>query len=114
MAVIASLYHDGDFVSIDFYPDVPKAGVLDSFDERDWPIEGLFDDEKLDRGERELLGVEALFIGSLTDYWLDELDKVDPPRVDMPEFGFKNAKISDVLRWARARYGRTPQVAARS
>jgi hypothetical protein len=114
MAVTASLYHDGDFVAITFYPDIPKAGVLDTFDDRDWPIEGLYDDEKLARGERELLGVEALFIGSLTDDWLDELDKLDPPRVNIPEFGFEDAKISDVLRWARARYGRKPEYATRS
>lgn len=113
MAVAATIYRDGDFVSIDFTLDSPRQGVLDTPDNRDWPIEGLYDDEKLAHGECELLGVEALHVGSVTDYWLDELDRLDPPRVDIPDLGFINAKLSDVLRWARARYGRQPQYATR-
>lgn len=114
MAVMADLYRDGEFVAITFDPGTPKAGVLDSLDDRDWPIEGLYDDEKLARGERELLGIEALYVGSLTDEWLYELDKLDLSRVDIPDLGFADVKLSDVLRWARARYGRKPQYAARS
>jgi hypothetical protein len=114
MAIEAELYRDGDFVAISFYPDAPRSTVLDTFDDRNWPVDGMYDDEKLARGERELLGIEALYVGSLTDEWLDELDKLDLPRVDIPDYGFTDAKLSDVLRWARARYGRKPQYVTRS
>jgi hypothetical protein len=114
MAITARLARDGEYISIIFYPGRIKYGVIDSPDDRDWPIDFNYDDEKLDRGEHELLGVEVLFIGILADEWLDELDKLDLPRVDIPDYGFTDAKLSDVLRWARARYGRKPQYVTRS
>lgn len=104
MAIAARLDHDRDFVSLEFYPDRSKAGVIEAPDDRDWPIGFNYDDDSLMRGQPELLGLEVLHIGLMTDAWLRELDKLDLPRVDVPEIGLYDARLSAVLRWARAAY----------
>jgi hypothetical protein len=104
MAVIAGIIHYDGFVSVDLYPDKQKAGVVSSPDDRSWPFDFDYDDEKLAHGEREFVGIEVLDVSLITDYWLSELDKVDLPRVDVPEAHLFDVTISDVLRWARQTY----------
>jgi hypothetical protein len=101
MAIVAGITHYDGFVSVELYPDVQKAGVVSMPDERDWPFDFDYDDEKLAAGEREFLGIEVLDTSNITDYWLEELEKLDLPRVDVPEAGLTDASIADVLRWAR-------------
>lgn len=105
MAVTAEMYHYDGFVAINLLdPSLPHADVVSHPDDRDWPFDFSYDDEKFARGEREFLGIEVLDVSFITDYWLGELDKVDLPRVDVPEAGLVDVTISDVLRWARQTY----------
>lgn len=104
MAITAGIYHDDGLVAFDLHPGVPKAAIVDYPDGRDWPFEFYYDDEAFGVGEREFLGIEVLDVSFITDYWLSELDKIDLPRVDVPEAGLFDVTISDVLRWARETY----------
>lgn len=63
-----------------------------------------WDADKLERDEYEFGGIEVPDIAHLTEDWLAELDKLDLPRVDVPEAGLRDVTISDVLRWARKTY----------
>jgi hypothetical protein len=47
------------------------------------------------------LSLEVLDVANVTDHWLDKVDTLDLPRVDVPEAGLTDASIADVLRWAR-------------
>ncbi len=104
MAIAARIYQDGRVFGLELYPGKPKAGVLDFPDDRVWPIDFNYDDEKLAAGEHEFLGVETRDITRATDDWLVELDKLDLPHVDVPEAGLFDVTVSDVLRWARKTY----------
>ncbi|MBA2454220.1 MAG: hypothetical protein H0V47_13705 [Chloroflexia bacterium] len=104
MAIVAGIYYDDGLVAVDVYPGVPKAGVMSFPDERSWPFDFNYDDWKLADGEREFLGIVVLDVSLITDYWLAELDKVDLPRVNVPESGLFDVTIADVLRWARQTY----------
>ena len=104
MAVKAKLTHYDGFISLELYPGVPKAAISSAPDDRSWPFDFDYDDKKFARGEHEFLGIEVLDVSLITDYWLAELDKIDLPRVDVPEANLVDAKISDVLRWARETY----------
>lgn len=105
MAIAAGIYHDDGLIAVDLYPGVPKAGVVHLPDDRDWPFDFSYDDDKFADGELEFLGIEVLDVSFITDYWLAELDKVDGlPRVDVPEAGLFDVTISDVLRWTRQTY----------
>lgn len=105
MAVNVGIYYDDGLVAFDLYPGTPKAAIVDYPDDRDWPFEFYYDDEKFALGEREFLGIEVLDVSFITDYWLGELDKVEClPRVDVPEAGLVDVTIADVLRWARQTY----------
>lgn len=105
MAVSAEITHfDGFFAVHLLDPPLPHTDILDYPDERRWPFEFSYDDEKFAEGEREFLGMEILDVSRITDYWLAELDKINLPRVDVPEANLFDAKISDVLRWARETY----------
>lgn len=101
MAINAGIYQDDGLVAFDLDCGTLKSTVVDYPDDRDWPFEFYYDDEKFARGEREFLGIEVLDVSLITDYWLTELEKLDLPRVDVPEAGLTDASIADVLRWAR-------------
>lgn len=85
-------------------PALPHSDVMDRPDDRNWPFDFSYDDAKFARGKREFLGIEVLDVSLITDYWLAELEKLDLPRVDVPEAGLTNATIADVLRWAREKF----------
>ena len=104
MAIDAKLRHYDGWLSVELYRGVQKAGVVSSPDDREWPFDFDYDDEKLTRGEREFLGIEVLDVSLITDYWLAELDKTDLPRINVTEAGLFDVTISDVLRWARETY----------
>jgi hypothetical protein len=95
--------HDG-FVAIRLVERNIQSGVADFPDERTWPFDFFYDDEKLVRGVRELVGIEVLDVSLVTEDWLAELDELDLPRVDVPEADLFDSLISDVLRWARETY----------
>lgn len=80
------------------------AGVGDDPDERFWPFDFFYEDEKLARGEYELVGIEVLDVSLITEEWLAEMEKLDLPRVDVPEADLSDATLADVLRWARKTY----------
>lgn len=102
MAIKTALSHfDGFFAVHLTEPPLPHADVLDYPDDRAWPFEFSYADAKFAAGEREFLGIEVLDTSNITDYWLAELDKLDLPRVDVPEAGLTDVSIADVLRWAR-------------
>lgn len=104
MAVKARITHYDGFISLELHPGVQKAAISSAPDDRSWPFDFDYDDNKFAEGEREFLGIEVLDISRITDYWLTELDKIDLPRVNVPEADLYDAKISDVLRWARETY----------
>lgn len=81
-----------------------RAGIGDMPDERLWPFDFFYDDDKLARDEYELVGVEVLDVSLITEDWLAEMEKLDLPRVDVPEAHLEDATIADVLRWARRTY----------
>jgi hypothetical protein len=81
-----------------------SAGVGSYPDDRDWPFDFFYDDEKLANGEHELVGIEVLDVSLITDECLVELEKLDLPRIDVPEANLKDASFADVLRWARKTY----------
>lgn len=101
MAVNAKITHYDGFISLELYPGVVKAAISSTPDGRSWPFGFDYDAEKFARGEREFLGIEVLDVSLITDYWLTELDKVKLLHVDIPQAGLFNARISDVLCWAR-------------
>lgn len=104
MAIKTTIYHDDGLVAVDLFPGTPKAGIVDFPDDRVWPFDFNYDDEKLARGEREFLGIEVLDVSLITDEWLAELERLDLPRVDVPEAGLADATVAGVLRWARQTY----------
>lgn len=104
MAIRASVYHDTSMLSIDLYPDEGREWVSDLPDDRAWPFDFDWDAQKLEHGEYDLGGVRVGDVRLVSDYWLDELDTLALPNVDVPDAGLFDAKISDVLRWARRTY----------
>lgn len=77
------------------------SGVGDWPDDRRWPFDFFYDDDKLAEGEYELVGIEVLDVSLITDEWLTELEKLDLPRIDVPEANLYDATFAEVLRWAR-------------
>lgn len=104
MAIIASLYHDDGQVIFDLYLDQYRDRVADDPDERNWPFWIYWDAPKLDKGEREFLGIEALDVSHITDYWLTQLEKLNLPRINVPEANLYDVTVADALRWARQTY----------
>lgn len=104
MAVRASLYYDSSMLSIDLYPDDSREWVSDLPDDQAWPFDFDWDAQRLERGEYELGGVRVGDMRLITESWLDALDALELPRVDVPAAGLLDVTISDVLRWARRTY----------
>jgi hypothetical protein len=70
------------------------------------PLLFLWDSEKLERGEWDLLGVEVLSLPALGEQHLKDLDRLDLPRVDCGESGQVNATVAGVLRCAKQQHAR--------
>lgn len=104
MALNVKIEHFDGKIILDLYPDEPRQWIADDPDDRKWALYIYADHEKLDRGEYEVVGIEALDVSDITDEWLDALDELDLPLVDVPDTQLSNASISDVLRWARKTY----------
>jgi hypothetical protein len=108
MAVKATLYYDDGFVALNLRPDErrPKVGEDPDIPGYDpgFRLWFYWDDEKIAKGEYELLGIEINDIGWLRDEDLDAIDQLDLPRIDVAEAGLYDATASDVLRWARKTY----------
>jgi hypothetical protein len=86
------------------YSSERRERIADDPDERNWPFWIFWDAPKLDQGEREFLGIEALDVSDITDYWLAELEKLNLPRIDVPEADLHDVTVADALRWARQTY----------
>lgn len=104
MAIIAELMYFDGLLFLDLSPGSPNARVSSDPDDRNWPFYFYYDDEKLARNVRHLVGIEVLDVSNITDEWLTNLDTLDLPRVDVPAASLVNVTISDVLRWARQTY----------
>ncbi len=110
MAVKADLiqYDDDRFVHLDWYVDQPRVRATDDYPSpgyvSDARIFFYWDDEKIeDLGEHELLGVEIVDIGMLSDRDISAIENLNPPRIDLPEEGLFDAPVADALRKARAK-----------
>jgi hypothetical protein len=96
-------YYEG-FFAVHILDRNYPSGIGDYPDDRDWPFDFFYEDEKLAAGEYELVGIEVLDVSLITDEWLAELEKLDLPRIDVPEANLTDATFADVLRWARRTY----------
>ncbi len=107
MAIDARIWRYDGFVALQLHPSLRRERIeapsriagLDGV-----PLLFYWDAEKLDRGERELLGVEALDIRRLRDEDLELLSAAPFPRLDCPDAGLYDATVADVLRWAKRNY----------
>lgn len=104
MALNAITSHYEGFFAVHVADRHYSAGVGSYPDDRDWPFDFFYDDDKLAKGEYELVGIEVLDVSLITDEWLTELEKLDLPRIDVPEANLYDATFADVLRWARKTY----------
>lgn len=111
MAVNASLnqYDQDRTVDLQLYSDEPRVRVTDnpprSDREPDAYISFFWNDEKIEsQGEYELLGVEILNIGKLSDGDIELIENLNPPRIDIPEVGLHDVTVGFVLRRARAKW----------
>lgn len=104
MAINASLFHSLGQVKFWLYPEQSRERIADDPDERNWPFWIYWDGIKLEAGEREFLGIEALDVSHITEYWLGELEKLDLPRIDVLETDLCDVTVADALRWARQTY----------
>lgn len=110
MAVEASIHYYDGLVGLMLEPigarekvgDIPNVAGYDPSG-RIW---FYWDAEKLlgENEEYDFLGIEINDISMLRDEDLEIMDRLDLPRVDVPEAGFHNVLISDALRWARTTY----------
>ncbi|HET7037319.1 MAG TPA: hypothetical protein VFI42_16660 [Thermomicrobiaceae bacterium] len=114
MAVMTRLYHSDGLVELSLYPGEPRVRVADDPDERLWPYYLYWDEAKLERGEREFVGIEVFDVSDITADWLAALEQLDLPRIDVPEAGLQDVSVADALRWAKAHFpSRLPQPAPR-
>lgn len=105
MAMRAKLFRHDEFTAINLYPDERRLRVSDDpalpgYDPA-WRIWFYWDDEKLDRGEYEFLGVEVPDIDRLEEQDLMALERLNPPRIDVPEEQLFGITVADALRWAK-------------
>lgn len=110
MAVKARLsqYDDDRFVNLDWHIDERRVRSTDDYPSPEYEPDAYmffyWDDEKIeDLGQHEFLGVEIVDIGELSDRDLDAIDRLNPPRIDIPEDELFNVSVTDVLRKARAK-----------
>jgi hypothetical protein len=104
MALNVKIEHFDGKVILDLFPEEPRQWIADDPEDRNWPLYIYADHEKLNRGEYEVVGIEALDVSDITDEWLNALDALDLPRVDVPDAGLADVAVSEVLRMARTTY----------
>ena len=107
MAVTASVFDFDGQLGIDLYlgealervGDLPPRPIRPN---SPWLFE--WDAEALDeRGEYIFLSLFTPYLTRVTDDDITELDGLGLPLVDYPPAGLRDARISDLVRWARAR-----------
>jgi hypothetical protein len=90
-----------DVFSINF----GKYGVSSLTEE---PLDGIFliygYEKPFHQGDKELVAIEHSCLADLNEEDLQEVDTLSLPPLDVPEVGFKDARLSDVLRWAYRTY----------
>lgn len=104
MAIKSGLYHLEGQVIFDLYPGEKRLRIADDPDDRHWPFYFYWDGEKLEQDIYEFLGIEVLDVSQITDDWLEEIDKLTLPRLDIPDAGLSDVSVTDALRWARKTY----------
>jgi hypothetical protein len=117
MAMKAELFRHDEFVAINLYPDERRLKVEDepSLPDYDpgWRIWFYWDDEKLDHGEHEFLGVEVPNIDRLEEQDFVALERLNPPRIDLPEERLFGVTVADALRWVKqSRANRQSRISA--
>jgi hypothetical protein len=68
MAIESRHSHNDGQIFFMLYSGEFKERIADDPDERNWPFWIFWDAPKLDKGEREFLGIEALDVSDITDY----------------------------------------------
>lgn len=90
-----------DVFSINF----GKYGVSSLTEE---PLDGIFliygYEKPYHQGAKKLVALEHSCLSDLNEKDLQEVDTLGMPLLDIPEFGLKNARLSDVLKWAYRSY----------
>ena len=104
MAVSARIQHADGRVVLALYANEERQWISHDPDERNWGLYIYADHEKLDQGEYQIVGIEAVDVSDITDFWLQELDRLDLPRIEVFDVGLLNVTVADALRWARATY----------
>lgn len=105
MAVTAHLDQHDELVTIDLYTDEVRLRASDNpclpgYDPA-WRIWFYWDDEKLDHGEHEFVGVEVPNIDRLEEQDFAALERLNPPRIDLPEECLFGVTVADALRWVK-------------
>lgn len=104
MAVSAQIQSNDGIVVLALYADEARQWISHDPDEQNWGLYIYADHQKLDEGEYEVVGIEAVDVSDITDFWLRELERLDLPRIDVLDAGLSNVTVADALRWARATY----------
>lgn len=90
-----------DVFSINF----GKYGVSSLTEE---PLDGIFliygYEKPYHQGAKKLVALEHSCLSDLNEKDLQEVDTLGMPLLDIPEVGLKNARLSDVLKWAYRSY----------
>ena len=90
-----------DVFSINF----GKYGVSSLTEE---PLDGIFliygYEKPFHQGEKKIVALEHSCLSDLNEKDLQEVDKLSLPLLDVHEVGLKDARLSDVLRWAYRTY----------
>lgn len=106
MAIAARLSQHDEFVNLQFHVDQPRLRATDDPQIPDYdPAARLWfywDDEKLELGQREFLGVEAFDVRQLTPADFRAIEYLNPPRINLPEQGLNDVSVVGALKWVRA------------
>ena len=104
MAIRASFFSSTNgTIALGLYRDQQSARVASAPDLDFTPGSMLWfywDEEKLERGDREFLGIEVSEITALRDEDIEHIRAMDLPRIDLPDAGLANVTVADALRWA--------------
>lgn len=90
-----------DVFSINF----GKHGISSLTEE---PLDGIFliygYEKPLHQGHKELVAIEHSCLADLSEKDLQGVNTLEVPLLDIPEAGLKDARLSDVFRWAYQTY----------
>jgi hypothetical protein len=104
--VKATLHQLDDFVALRLRPDDTATERIED-EPPGWdlaaPFYFLWDAEKLEHGEWDLLGLKVR-IERITEQQLADLACLNLPNVDLADAGLLNASIPEFLRWAKRIY----------